>query len=74
MQTFSRLLWKVMSVQYLIPLDKKENKLRTRPLEYIRISYDKETHSLFREIMNIYYHYLLSVTQIYSHNLTMSLW
>lgn len=35
-----------MSVQYLISLDKKENKLRTRPLEYIRILYDKKTHAL----------------------------
>lgn len=69
MQTFSRLLWKIMSVQYLIPLNKKENKPRTRPLEYIQISYDKEAHFLSCEIMNTKYHYLFSITQICSHNL-----
>lgn len=59
--------WCLSSISY--HWMKKENKTRTRSLEYIQISYDKETHFLSCEIMNINYHYLLSVTQICSHNL-----
>lgn len=61
--------WCLSSISY--HWIKKENKPRTRPLEYIQISYDKEAHFLSYEIMNTKYHYLLSVAQISSHNLFM---